>query len=69
MDKCNFILFKQTPPNFVLLPIYLNAEARLLSDGAGSLIISSDNRLDFHDEIRSVFQIFLKYLCVGWNAK
>ena len=44
--------FKQLPLNFtiVLLPIQLNAGARLLLVVGGGLIIS-DNPLDFHCEI------------------
>ena len=64
--------FKQHPSNvtFVLLPKWLNTGARLLSDVVRGLIRqSSDNPLDFHDEIRSVLPIFLKYLYIGWNTK
>ena len=41
----------------VLVPVKLNEGARLISDVAGGLAISSDNLLGFHSEI-SVLPIF-----------
>ena len=32
-------------------------------------MISSEYPLDFHDGIRSVLPIFLKYLYTGWNTE
>ena len=57
--------------NFVLFHTRQNYDdgARLLSDVAGGLVLSSDNPLDFHDEIWSLLLIFLKYLYIGWNTK
>ena len=39
--------------NFILIPVltWFNDGARVLSDVAGSLILSSDNPLDLHAEI------------------
>ena len=37
--------------------------------GSSRLIVSSDNALDFHDEILSLLLIFLKNLQIGWNTK
>ena len=52
-----FQCLKQLPINFtlVLKSIYFNEGARLLLDVEGCLILSSDNPLDFHDEIWSVY--------------
>ena len=45
--------FKQPPLNcsLILSPRQSTNGERLLSDVAGGLILSSDNLLDFHDEI------------------
>ena len=63
--------FKQLWNSFdsYLWPKQLNAGARLVIDVIEVLKISSDNLLDFHSEVFSVFSIFLKYLCIGWNTK
>ena len=42
--------------------MWFNDEARLLSEVAGSIIVSSDNSSDFHAEIWSVLPIFSKNL-------
>ena len=61
MNKCNFLLFKQSPLSFAL------AEGlRILYDVIGGLILSSDNPLDFHEKILLSFALtVLKYLCIG----
>ena len=48
------------PTNFTLnsLPVYPNPGARLLLDVTASLMLSSDNTLDFHNEICPVLPIF-----------
>ena len=57
--------------NFVLFHTRQNYDdgARLLSDVAGGLVLSSDNPLDFHDEIWSLLLIFVRYLYIGWKSK
>ena len=51
---------RQLPLNFTytLLPEYFSVGARLLLFIAGGLTTSSDNPLDFHDEILLVLPIF-----------
>ena len=60
---------EQLPLSFTLDLVPKDSGARLLSDVVGSLIISSDNPLNFHSEIQSVLPIFLKYLHTDWNTK
>ena len=38
---------------------------KILSDVAGSLMLSSDSPLDFHSEIFYVLAITVKYLYIG----
>ena len=47
----------------LILSIYFRLGARLLTDAAGGLMLSSDKTLDFHAVG------FLKQLETGWNAK
>ena len=58
--------FKQLPPNFtlILVPIKFNEGARILSDVVGGLILSSDDPLDFHNEIKisNLFKISVHWL-------
>ena len=57
-----FSCIKQPPSNVtrILSLIKSNEGARPLLDVVGSLILSSDNPLDFHAEILSVLHILLK---------
>ena len=41
---------------------------RVFNCVTGTLIFSSDNSYDFHDEIWWLLAIFLKYLETGWNT-
>ena len=38
-------------------------------DLVGSLILSSDNLIDFHSEMYLVLVTILIYLCTNWNIK
>ena len=53
----------------VILSCLHNAGERLLLYVVEGLLISSDNPLDFYNEIKSVLPVFLKYLYIGWNTK
>ena len=53
----------------MIFSIYSSFGARLLLFIVGGFIISSDNPLDFYDEILLVVLIFLKYLLVDMNTK
>ena len=66
-----FYFITQLPLNFtnMFLPIYSSVGARLLLFIVGDLITSSDDPLDFHDEMLLVLLIFLKYLFIGLNTK
>ena len=52
--------FEHRPANYILVlkPVWFSDGARLLSDVAWGLTLSSDNYLDFDAEIRSVLPIF-----------
>ena len=53
----------------MLFSIYCSFGGRLLLFIFGGLITSSDNPLDFHDEMLLVLLFFKKYLFIGLNTK
>ena len=70
--KVVIICLKQMPSNFnaiFILWIKVNFEARLLSDVAGGLMLSSDNSFDFHAKIPLLPVVIVKNVKSGSNTK
>ena len=65
-----FCFIRQIQRNFTNMsfPLYSSFGVRLLLFIVGGLITSSDNPLDFHDEMFLVFLIFLKHLFISLNT-
>ena len=62
---------KQLPVNSIRILLQQKSinGVKLLSDVARGLIVSSDNPLDFHEEIYFALATTLKYLFISWNTK
>ena len=67
-----FSCFKESPLNFTLalVPTKSNGGLSILLEVVGDLILSSDNPLDFYDEILlSLALTVLNNLLTIWNTK
>ena len=64
-----FCFIRQLPLNLQTCFYQSSFGARLVLFIVGDLVTSSDNPLDFRDEMLLVLLIFLKYLFIGLNTK